>query len=44
MGFSGSGSLGVEQSWQFFKGTFLRAQDVSILQYEKLSRGSRELA
>lgn len=44
MGFSGKLSLGVEQSWQFFKGTFLRAQDVSILQHEKLSRGNGELA
>ena len=32
---------GTEQSWQTFKDTLLRAQQLSIPQQKKLSRGSR---
>jgi len=35
---------GIEQSWQLFKDTFLKAQELSISQYKKPSRGSKKLA
>ena len=35
---------GVKQSWQFFKDTFVKAQELSISQQEKSRRGGRKLA
>jgi len=34
-------SMGTEQTWQLFKDTLLRAQQLSIPQQKKLSRGGR---
>ncbi|KFZ48070.1 hypothetical protein N321_02745, partial [Antrostomus carolinensis] len=36
--------IGTEQSWQVFKDTFLRAQELCIPQHKKSSRGGRKLA
>ena len=33
----------IEQIWQLFKATFLRAQELSIPKYKKSSRGGRKL-
>lgn len=37
------GDKGMEQSWYLFKHTHLRAQELSILQHKKSSRGGRKL-
>jgi len=34
----------MEQTWQFFKDNFLRAQELSIPQYMKSSKGGRRPA
>ena len=36
--------MGTEQSWQLFKDTLLRVQQLSIPQRKKLSRGGRRLS
>jgi len=36
--------IGMEQCWQLFKDTFLRAQEFSAPQHEKSHRGGKKLA
>lgn len=35
---------GTEQSWQYSKDTILRAQELTMLQHKKLSKGNKKLA
>lgn len=40
----GKMSLGVAESWQFFKDEFLKAQELSVPMYRKMSRGDKKLS